>query len=174
MKQDFFEIGKIVKTHGIHGELIIEVRNPEFIENIKESVFLEIDGILVPFFIAEIKTRGAERARVKFDWVDSETQAKKLNSCSVFASSKDITISDIDFENNFDLLKGFIVSDTIYGELGTIDYIIESDSNPLISVTYKEQEILIPIHPDLIKKFNQQQKTILIECPKGLIDIYFE
>lgn len=174
MKQDFFEIGKTIKTHGIHGELIIEAKNPKFIENIKESVFLEIDGILVPFFISELKTKGTDRARVKFEWIDSETQAKKLLNCSIYLPTKDISLSDIDFENNYELLKGFIVSDNTYGELGAVNYFIESDNNPLISITYKSQEILIPIHPNLIKEINQRKKTILIECPKGLIDIYFE
>jgi len=63
-KQDFLEIGSIIKTHGIHGELILEAKNPDLFENIKESVLLEIDGLLVPFFIAQTKLTGKDRLRL--------------------------------------------------------------------------------------------------------------
>jgi len=174
MKQDYFEIGTIVKTHGIHGELILEAKNPDLFENIKESVFLEIDGLLVPFFIAEIKATSKERCRIKFDWIDSELNAKKLTNCAVHLHISKISHAKIDFEENLNLLEGFMVIDTTLGELGLINYIVENTNNPLMSVTYKKREILIPIHPDLIENINSKKKTLTIKCPEGLIDLYLE
>lgn len=174
MKKDFFEIGAIIKTHGIHGELILEAKNSELVENIGESVFLEIEGLLVPFFIAEIKATSKERLRIKFDWIESETQAKKLTNCPVFIPLNKISESAIDLEENFDLLVGFMVTDTKYGELGEINYVVENSNNPLLSLTYKKNEVLIPIHPDFIKEINTENKSITLQCPDGLIDLYLE
>ncbi|MDA3891452.1 MAG: ribosome maturation factor RimM [Salinivirgaceae bacterium] len=173
-KQDFLEIGSIIKTHGIHGELILEAKNPDFFENIKESVLLEIDGLLVPFFIAEIRPMGKERMRVKFDWINSETKAKKLANRPVFIPNSNINLSEQQFIDNIELLKGFLVTDKKYGELGIIDHVIDNSNNPLMSITYKSQEILIPIHADFMMEVNQEKKSLFIECPEGLIDLYLE
>jgi 16S rRNA processing protein RimM len=174
LKKDFFEIGAIIKTHGIHGELILEAKNSELVENIGESVFLEIEGLLVPFFIAEIKATSKERFRIKFDWIKSESQAKKLNNCPVFLPLKNIKESTIDLEENLDLLVGFMVYDTKFGQLGEINFIVENSNNPLMSVNYNKNEILIPIHPDFIEEINTLDKLITIQCPEGLIDLYLE
>lgn len=173
-KQDCLAIGTLIKTHGIHGELILEAKIPDLLKDIKESVFLEIDGLLVPFFIDEIHPTSKERFRIRFDWVDSEPLAKKISNCPVYITLNSISHSKIEFEENYDILTGFMVIDTKYGKIGTIDYTIDSDSNPLMAVTYKNNEILIPIHPNLIKGINTEGKTISIESPDGLIDLYLE
>ena len=173
-KQDCLAIGTIIKTHGIHGELIIEAKISDLFKNIEESVFLEIDGLLVPFFIEEIHPTSKERFRIKFDWVDSEPHAKKISNCQVYLPLKSISNSEIEFEDNYDILTGFMVIDAKYGNIGTIDYTIDSDNNPLMAITYKNTEILIPIHPDLIKDVNTEDKTISIKSPEGLIDLYLE
>ncbi len=174
MKQDYFEIGTIVKTHGIHGELILEAKNPDLLENIKESVFLEIDGLLVPFFISEIKVNSRERCRIKFDWIDSEPQAKKLTNCSVLLHIDTISHTKINYEETLNLLEGFMVIDKTFGELGIINHVIENTNNPLMSITYNKVEILIPIHPDLIIDIDSPKKKLHINCPEGLIDLYLE
>jgi len=173
-KQDCIEIGSIIKTHGIHGELILETINPDLIKNMKESVFLEIDGLLVPFFINEINPTSKDRVRIKFDWIDSEFKAKKLTNTLVYLSTSTIAMSDEQFEENLDLLTGFFVVDKNHGELGIINEIINNVNNPLLSITYKSTELLIPLHPDFIESIDQKTKTLTLICPEGLIDLYFE
>ena len=41
MKQDYFEIGTLVKIHGIHGELVLELKNPDLLEN-KKLLLIEL------------------------------------------------------------------------------------------------------------------------------------
>lgn len=173
-RQDFFEIGRIIKSHGIHGEVILEAKSPDLLKNIKESIIVEIDGLLVPFFVSEIKQSSSERFRIKFDWINSDQQSQKLLHCTAFLNNNEIDIKNSDLEDNIRLLEGFLVTETTYGELGRINYITTDINNPLMSITYKNREILIPLHPDFIKEINQQEKSMLIESPAGLIDIYFE
>jgi hypothetical protein len=72
-KSDCQKIGFIRKTHGVHGELVLEYE-PEFEESVVEAerFFLEIDGLLVPFFVAEegLRFRSAKTALITFDWVE--------------------------------------------------------------------------------------------------------
>lgn len=173
-RQDFFEIGRIIKNHGIHGEVILEAKSPDLLKNIGESMAVEIDGLLVPFFISQIKQTSQERYRIKFDWIDSDQQTQKVINCPAFIKSTEIEINNDQLEENLQLLEGFTVTDINHGELGSINFVTSDINNPLMSITYKKQEILIPIHPDFIKSIDQHEKTMLIECPQGLIDIYFE
>ncbi len=55
------------------------------------TLFLEIDGLLVPFFLREegLRFRSAEVALVHFDWVEDEEQARKLCGSSVYIQQED-------------------------------------------------------------------------------------
>ncbi|MBI9069424.1 MAG: 16S rRNA processing protein RimM [Salinivirgaceae bacterium] len=171
-KQDCLHIGTIIKTHGIHGELILEAKDPDLIENIKESVFLEIEGLLVPFFIDNISAQSTERFRIKFQWVDSDQSAKKIKHSFVYISNSEVTLSDDNFTTSPSLLENFTVIDKIHGELGIIEEIIQSNENQLMVIKSSNKELLIPYHNDFIKKVNSKKKLIYIETPEGLIDLY--
>lgn len=173
-KKDYIAIGTIIKTHGISGEIILAAKISDLLKNVKKSLFIEIDGLLVPFFINEIHPTSKERFRVKFDWVDSEPAAKKITTCIAYVPLKDIEHSEINIEDNYDILIGFMAIDTNLGELGVIEYTIDSNENPIMAISYKNTEILIPIQPEIVKDINYDEKTIYIESPEGLIDLYLE
>jgi len=75
-KKDCLQIGTIVKTHGVSGEVILEIKEPVLIELVRESVLLEIDGLLVPFFIAENRQTSNERLRIRFERVTTENHSR--------------------------------------------------------------------------------------------------
>lgn len=52
---DFVEVGKVVKTHGVNGEIIVELDNPAILEDTNEPVVLEIEGLRVPFSLSRPK-----------------------------------------------------------------------------------------------------------------------
>jgi 16S rRNA processing protein RimM len=172
-KQDCLVIGTIIKTHGVKGELIVSTKNPNLLQNIKESVFLEIEGLLVPFFVEKIVPTSNNHFRILFDCVKSEADAKKIIRTTVFVSLKSVQ-SDISYENNKNILKGFLVSDAKYGNVGVVTDIVDSDTNPLIVINNNGKEILIPIHHDLIKDVDLNNKHLYIDAPEGLIDLYME
>ena len=171
-KQDCLQIGTIIKTHGIHGELILEANNSGLIENIKESVFLEIEGLLVPFFIEKISAHSTVRFRVKFLWSDSETTSKKIIGAPVFINSSLVDLEDDEYLNTPDLLEGFKVIDNQHGEIGTLIQIDMNADNPLMIIQKGSKELLIPFHSDIIKKVKSRKKQIHIQTPDGLIDLY--
>ena len=54
---DVFRIGKIGKAHELKGELQMQVDDDVFDRVEADYVVLQIDGILVPFFIEEYRFR---------------------------------------------------------------------------------------------------------------------
>ena len=167
-KKDCLQIGTIVKTHGVSGEVILEIKEPVLIELVRESVLLEIDGLLVPFFIAENRQTSNERLRIRFERVTTENHSKIL----VFLPLEKIPQTSQEIASSPSILIGFSVTDKVHGELGIISEIAENSGNPVMIIVSDKREILIPFHRDLIIKINSRKKNMVIETPDGLIDLY--
>ncbi|MFV0377973.1 MAG: hypothetical protein ACK5JD_11815, partial [Mangrovibacterium sp.] len=91
-KPDCLKIGYLQKPHGIKGEIVLQFE-PEYEASLDEmpTLFLEIDGLLVPFFLRDegLRFRSGETALLHFDWVDDEQQARKLCGNSVYILKED-------------------------------------------------------------------------------------
>lgn len=171
-KQDCLLIGKTIKSHGIHGEIIVETSNPEAFQDIKESIHLEIEGLLVPFFLDKIHQQSTHRFRIKFQWLNNEQQALEIINCDVFIPTKEVAEKEIELNITPYLLIGFKAIDDVYGEVGEIIDYIDQPNNPILLIKQGKIEILMPYHVDLIKEVDNQKKTVQIIAPEGLIDLY--
>lgn len=167
--KDFIEVGKVVKTHGINGELIIELDNPEILENNNEPVALEIEGLRVPFFLEHAKAVSAQRARVQFDCTHTEQRAKTLVGCKLFVNPETFDGIDDEFASP-NALVGFDVVDKNYGNIGKLVSVENLNINPFM-VVGDNADILIPFHPDIVGKIDFKKRVIKITAPNGLIDI---
>ena len=56
--EGYFYLGKIAKLHGYKGEvsLFLDVTNPSDYHQL-ERVFVDVDGVLIPFFIEHLKPK---------------------------------------------------------------------------------------------------------------------
>ena len=171
-KADCTQIGFIRKTHGVWGELTIDFDSAfELSLSKSERLFLELDGLLVPFFIADegLWIKSSKSAIVKFDWVDSEEYARRLTGSPVFLFSSEIISEEKDmsvpgFEN-------YLLEDETLGLIGTITRIDDYSGNIVFTVTGEKSELLIPFNVELLVSVNQQQRTIKLKIPDGLIDL---
>ena len=80
---DFFQLGKITRTHGVKGHLVVhlDAQHPSHYKKSKE-MFLMMNNVLQKFTVKEISITG-NTARVLFNEIDSLTKAedyKKLLS----------------------------------------------------------------------------------------------
>ena len=171
-KEDCFRIGTIVKPHGVHGEIILDSNTPQVVENIKESVFLEIEGLLVPFFIDELKALSSQRSRIKFLWIETEQKARDMVGCAVYSLNEELGLEEEDFAQSPKLLVDFTVHDIHLGEIGVVKEFIENPSNPLLVVEHGKKELLLPIHPHFVVKIQPKLKSITLNLPEGLVDLF--
>jgi 16S rRNA processing protein RimM len=66
------------------------------------------------------------------------------------------------------------VVDDVYGDIGTIQTIIEYPAQPLFQIINGDKEILVPVIDPVIKQVDRENKTIYITAPNGLIDLYLQ
>lgn len=166
----FVEIGYIQRTHGINGELTVSLSssvdfNPEELE----SVFLEIEGIPVPFFITRIRFQNPEKAIVKFDDVDSIDQAQELYGLKMLIPSHGGEPEDQVYLSD---LVGYKVLNTDKSEVGLIvDYTEYAMNATFELVTPGGKHVLVPAVEELIVEIDTSAKWLEMELPEGLIDL---
>ena len=166
--QDFVEVGKIVKTHGVNGEVIVELDNPAILEDTTEPVVLEIEGLRVPFFIEQAKAVSAQRARIQFDCTRTEQRAKTLVGCKFFVSPD--VFDDIDDEYaSPSAIVGFTVVDKRHGDIGKVQSVDNLNINPIMVVG--ERRVLIPFHPEFVTKIDFHKRQVRVSLPNGLLEI---
>ncbi len=163
-------IGFITKTRGVKGELVIELNDVNLFNNIKESLFVEIDGLMVPFFIESKKNLQTNKISVKLQHIDNQTKAIEFIDYNVFIPQQDIDTSENDISPS--LLIGFNVTDKNYGDIGIIEDFIDNKNNPLIAINHNNNEILLPFNQDFILSIDTENKILNIESPEGLINLY--
>ena len=153
-KDECYQLGHIVKTHGLKGMVNIEldVDQPDEYSEL-ESVFLEQSGNLIPFFVKQI------------------SMAKDLVGQALYLPLNHLPKLQ-DGEYFFHDLVGFEIFH-LGNFLGTIAQIYQPSSQYLAAVFYKEQELLIPIEDAIFKKVDLTKKEAHIELPDGFMEIYF-
>ena len=166
-----YQFGHVIKTHGLKGEIKISLDVDYHQESDElESVYIEINNKLVPFFIDRFNQQG-DKAIVKFTEVESIDDASLLKSKRLFlpletlpvlATEKYYAHKIIDYE----------VIDVDNGKLGRVLRVDSSPGQDVMVVECKNKEIMIPMADDLVKETNHDKKEINVNLPDGLLDIY--
>ena len=166
-KEDVYKIGRIGKAHGVKGEVTFQFDDDVFDRVDAEYLILEIDGILVPFFMEEYRFRSDSTALVKFEDIDTQDRARELTNCDVYFPRE---LSDNDEEEiSWSFLVGFSIIDNESGKnVGTIANIDDNTMNILFEL---EDGTLIPASEELITDIDKDNKTITIALPEGILDL---
>ena len=171
-KEDCFYLGKIVKKYSFKGEVLakLDTDEPDIYENL-DAIFLELRNNLVPFFIESSQLHKSELLRIKFEDVDTEADANTIMKSHLYLPLNVLP----KLEGNkfyFHEVIGFTVKDKNFGEVGKLTGINDSTAQSLFEIDRNGIEILIPMNDEFIEKVDRENKTILVETPEGLIDLY--
>jgi 16S rRNA processing protein RimM len=171
-KEDCFYLGKIAKKFSFKGEVLLylDTDEPELYENL-ESVLVEINKNLIPFFIENGSLHKNDFLRVKFEEVDSEEEADSIIGCEIYLP---LTMLP-KLEGNkfyFHEVIGFDVEDKRLGIVGEIVSINDSTAQPLFEVLNNGVEILIPMIDHFLVEIDRKNKKVVMNLPEGLIEMY--
>lgn len=170
-RKDCEKIGFFRKIHGVHGELILEFETHfEYSVEGAERFFVELEGLLVPFFLKEhgLRVRSANSAIVTFENVESDKYAKRFVGNSAFLYQYEIVDEPVkSLKSRF---EDYLLIDDTIGEIGRIEHVDNYAGNIVITVQFKGDEILIPYNDELLIEINETQKLIKLKLPEGLID----
>lgn len=171
-KEDCFYLGKIVKKYSFKGEVLakLDTDQPELYEHL-DAIFLELRNNLVPFFVESSQLHKSELLRIKFEDVDEEADADAIMKCGLYLPLDLLP----KLEGNkfyFHEVIGFTIEDVNFGKVGTIKAINDSTAQSLFEIDSNGVEVLIPMNDEFIVKIDRENKTVLVETPEGLIELY--
>ncbi len=173
-KEECFYLGKIVSKYSFKGELLIKLDtdDPEAYYKL-ESMLVSQEAALIPFFVERIQPHKSDLLRVKFEAVDSESDANALLKSEIYLPLSMLpALSGSKFY--YHEVIGFKVIDTQHGLIGTLTHINDQTAQPLMIIKSNEKEILIPLIDSLIQTVDRKQKKLTVTAPPGLIDLYLE
>ena len=166
-QEEVYRIGRLGKAHGVKGEVSLQFDDDVFDRVDADYLVLELDGILVPFFIEEYRFRSDTVALVKFEDVDTQQRASELTGCDVYFP-RALAAND-EGDVSLSLLVGFDLVEangkSLVGRIAAID---DTTANLLFEL---EDGRLIPANDDLIHDIDTKRKTIKMEIPEGLLEL---
>ena len=166
-QEEVYKIGRLGKAHGVKGEASFQFDDDVFDRTDADYLILDIDGILVPFFMEEYRFRSDALALVKFCDVDTQERASELTGSNVYFPRA--LAEDEEGMPSLASLIGFDLVEAKDGiRVGTIATIDDSTANLLFEL---EDGRLIPASDDLITDINIKERTIKMEIPEGLLEI---
>ncbi|MDF2566567.1 MAG: rimM [Oscillospiraceae bacterium] len=168
-KSLYLEIGKIVSTHGIHGEVRVQpwCNTPEFLT---EFYFLYLDRQKKRI---EIERSRAQKNIVimKIQGVDDIEQALALRNKIVYASREDMELEEGSYFIQDLIGIKVIDADNSEKSYGTLTDVLQTGANDVYQITDEnKKEVLIPAIADVVIKTDLENNQMVIRPLKGLFD----
>lgn len=169
-KENVFPIGQIIKPHGVSGEMSFSFTSDVFDTQEVPYLIVEIQGILVPFFIEEYRFKSNATALIRLEGIESDEKARSFSGLTVYLPKQYLEMIE-DTEIELDYFVGFMLVDKQMGEIGIISEVDQTTENALFVIPTAEDELLIPVGDDYIHEIDHDKKRIVVSLPEGLLEL---
>ena len=135
-----------------------------------ERFFVELEGLLVPFFVVEdgFRFKTENSAILTFNSVETEKYAKWMVGSSVYLFKNEIVIMADEFTDS-EWVNYLLIDETL-GKIGIIDQVDNYSGNVVFIFSYKGKEILVPFNEDLLIDLDKKNRILKLRFPEGLLD----
>jgi 16S rRNA processing protein RimM len=166
--KEFLEIGKVNNTHGLKGEVKLEMwcDGIDFLKQLK-SVYLDDKGNKA-LKIAAVRPQ-KNVAIIKFAEITSIEQAEELKNKVLFCNRNDAELDEGAFYLA-DIIGAKVVDVESGREYGKIADIMNYGASDVYDVVRDKKHYLIPAIPDVVKEIDTENGIVLIKAMKGLFD----
>lgn len=167
---EYLQIGKIVNTHGVRGEvrLIPLTDDPHRFDEL-EWVFVEKGSTMTKYSIMEVKyTKGS--VILKLSGIDTMEAAESLRDFFVLVDRSNAVKLPKDSFFICDILGSNVVDekDVVLGQL--VD-VLQTGSNDVYVIKNESgKELLLPALKSVVRAISTEQKRIDVIVPKGLFE----
>ncbi|PQA95804.1 16S rRNA processing protein RimM [Chryseobacterium shigense] len=169
--EDCYLLGKITRRHGLAGNVILKLDTdqPELYNKL-ESIFVEINGLLVPFFIERSSWSKNDALNLAFK-NSSETLVDQSLGKSVYLPLATLPkLSGKQFY--YHEIIGFDILDENGKECGVIRSVNDQTAQNYFVTNLDGKEVVIPIIKDWILEVDREERFIKMQLPEGLIDVF--
>ena len=157
--KELIRVGRIVRSHGISGEVELQFSDDAFDRGSAEYFVLEVEGIFVPFFWEEYRFKNNTAIILKLEGYDSDSSAKELVGLSAYYPTEALPDEDKPGLTSMQALVGMTSVD-------------DSTSNILLYITTpQDKELIIPFHDDFLLQFDYKKRTLRMDIPHGILNI---
>lgn len=170
-KEDCYFLGKITRRHGLAGNVILKLDTDQpQLYNKLESIFVEINGLLVPFFIERSSWSKLDALNLAFK-NSSEALVDQSLGKSVFLPLTTLPkLSGKQFY--YHEIIGFNVLDEHDNDCGVIRSVNDQTAQNYFVTNLDGKEVVVPIIKDWILEVNREERFIKMILPEGLIDVF--
>jgi len=171
MEKSYRNIGRIVSAFGLKGDMIVSHHLGKKIAVSKiKVIFLEQKkDELLPYFVENIRKKGDDELSLKLEGIDSKETATKYIRREVWLNEEEIQAHTQ--KNNPIGWVGYKILDQ-GKDLGPIIEVIEQPHQILCRLDINTREVLIPINEQTLHKVDHKNKTVLLNLPDGLLEVY--
>lgn len=169
--KDYFSIGKIVTSHGLSGEVVLQhaLGKKTDLKGLQTIFIEEKNNSFLPYFVESTTIKNAQKIYIKLEGCNTKESARRLSQKEVWLLKAD-----------FDKYAGQSSPITLLGytminegkEIGEVIEVIEQPLQVLCKIMYQGNEALIPIHQESLEKIDKKKKQVYVNLPEGLLDIY--
>ena len=165
-------LGTVTRSHGLKGFFKVNIHSAGMhpIEK-DEPVFIQLQGGPVPFFVEECSAASHDVWTMKLEEIDSLEAADKFVGKEMLMQEASFVGIKTEATNE---LVGFRVEDFKKGDIGLVSGILETAQHPVLEIDFEDKLILVPWVDAIVKEIDMDARTIKIEAPDGLIDLYLE
>lgn len=180
--QECVWVATLRKPIGIKGRVAFTWRDPFFFDNVQISegsfLFVERDGLLVPYELLALEPRGDGTASVGLGFVETPSDAKELQRLRVFVPNHCILDMPSDSLHNGDLatlLMGHYVEDENGNPVGCVSRVDQYPMNVVLTVErHKGGEVLLPLSEELLIEMPthaepSEAHPLRLRIPEGLL-----
>ncbi len=171
MENDYRNIGKIVSSFGLKGEMILQHHLGKKIspEKIKVIFLEQKKDDLLRFFLDHARIKSDHELFVKLEGIDSKEAASKFLRHEVWMKQEDLNLHAL--KNNPIAWVGYHLLDE-GRDLGEVLEVIEQPHQVLCRLEIQTREVLIPVNEETFKKIDYPGKRLLLNLPEGLLEVY--
>jgi len=162
-------IGRVVKSHGIKGEVAVDLLTDEagsrFV--VGEVLHGKQAGKEQDLTIKTLRPH-QKRLLVSFEEIPDRTAADSLRGMKFYASPLERD-EDSDEYYDHELIGLKVRLDG--AEIGEVTGVMDTPNRKILEVAYEGREVLIPFVMDIVPKIDLDEGYLEITPPEGLLDL---
>lgn len=167
--EDMFRVGAITTTHGIRGEVKVypTTDDPARFKKLKE-VYLDTKKELLPLTVTNVRFF-KNLVIVKFKEFDNINDIECYKGCDLYVTRENAVPLEEGEYYLADILESEVYTED-GNKFGTLVDILETPANLVYVVEHEGKEVLLPVIPDCVLEVDPEQKKIVIQLMKGLLE----
>lgn len=170
-KEDCYFLGTITRKHGLQGNVILKLDTdqPEMYNKL-ESFLVEINGLLVPFFVDRQQWQRADTKIITFKNSTPALVEQSIGKSVFLPLSTLPPLSGNKFY--YHEVTNFSIFDEAQGFCGKVVYVNDQAAQHFFVLNREGKDVIIPIIRHWILEVNRDEKWIKMQLPDGLLDVF--